>query len=189
MAMTTKPNRHDAEVDASDVRAHRDAVLAAQQTEADYPLGAKGRTYQRDLTTLAQAAVISSDDVPGLLNTIADLRRELAVVSERGAESASREQDASPEIPPTNPHAVEIVRDEAWPTDADVAAYSWQCECGESGDPKYAADLYGQEVDIGAADRRARSFAEIDALDHTESHVEIVNDEIERGENEWELSL
>jgi hypothetical protein len=87
-----------------------------------------------------------------------------------------------------NRHDVEIVRDETWPLNYDVAAYSWQC-CGESGGPFYATDLYGQEAEAGAADRRARAAAEIDSLDHTEPHVELVNDEIERGEDEWELAL
>ena len=76
---TTKITPHNVAVY---VRAHRDAVLAAQQAEANYPLGAKGRAYRRDLTTLAQAALTSSDDVPALLNTIEDLRRELAAAAE-----------------------------------------------------------------------------------------------------------
>lgn len=93
---TTKitPPPHNAEIVAAYVRAHRDAVLAAQQAEANYPLGAKGRAYRRALTTLAQEALTSSDDVPALLNTIEDLRRELAAASGRCREtSASQEQD------------------------------------------------------------------------------------------------
>jgi hypothetical protein len=87
-----------------------------------------------------------------------------------------------------NRHAVEIVRDETWPPAADVAAYTWQCDCGASSEPFYATDLYGDGIDIGDVDRRARSFAEIDSLDHTEPHAEIV-DEIARDDDEWELSL
>jgi len=67
-----------------------------------------------------------------------------------------------------NRHAVGIVRDETWPPDADVAAYSWQCECGDRGELSYATDLYGQEVEGGYADKRAKAAAEIDSLDHTE---------------------
>jgi hypothetical protein len=67
-----------------------------------------------------------------------------------------------------NRHTAEIVRDETWPPDADVAAYSWQCACGSRGDPSYAADLYGEKVESGSADKRARAAAEIDSLDHTE---------------------
>jgi len=89
-----------------------------------------------------------------------------------------------------NPHAVEIVRDETWPPDADVAAYTWQCEpCGDRSEPFYASNLYGDGIDTGNADRRARSLAELDSLDHTEPHVELVDNEIERDDDEWELSL
>ena len=90
----------------------------------------------------------------------------------------------------SNRHAVEIVRDETWPPNYDVAAYTWQCEpCGDRSEPFYATDLYGDGIGTGDADRRARSLAEIDSLDHTEPLVELVDDEIERGADEWELSL
>jgi hypothetical protein len=96
-----------------------------------------------------------------------------------------------------NPHAVEIARDETWPPDADVAAYSWQCDCGTSSELFYATDLYSDRTDTSDTARRARSFAELDSLDHTEyphEHVaRIVNEtdrEADRYANaDWELSL
>jgi len=68
-----------------------------------------------------------------------------------------------------NRHAIEIVRDETYPPTGDVAAYSWQCACGDRGDPQYATDLYGMEVESDHANERARKAAEIDSLDHTKS--------------------
>jgi hypothetical protein len=61
--------------DAPDVWAHRDDVLAAQQLAQVVPADV---LHFGHLTTLLRAAVASSDDVPALLDTIADLRRELA---------------------------------------------------------------------------------------------------------------
>ena len=61
--------------DAPDVWAHRDAVLAAQQLAQVVPADV---LHFGRLTTLLRAAVASSDDVPALLDTIAELRRELA---------------------------------------------------------------------------------------------------------------
>jgi hypothetical protein len=63
--------------DAPDVWAHRDAVLAAQQ--ATRGLSSTDEVSFGRLMPLLRAAVASSDDVPALLDTIADLRRELAV--------------------------------------------------------------------------------------------------------------
>jgi len=70
-AAATTAIRHD----APDVWAHRDAVLAAQQLAKVVPADV---LHFGHLTTLLRAAVASSDDVPALLDTIADLRRELA---------------------------------------------------------------------------------------------------------------
>jgi hypothetical protein len=74
----------------------------------------------------------------------------------------------------TNPHAVEIVRDETWPLNEGVAAYTWECDCGDTSPRFYATDLYGDELQGEQAEDRARAAAEIDSLDHTE--------------DEWELS-
>jgi len=87
-------------------------------------------------------------------------------------------------------HTAEIVRDDTWPLNEGIAAYTWQCDCGDTSPRFYGTDLYGDEIEGEVAEERARSATEIDSLDHTElSADDGLVSEAGRTDDEWELSL
>src|SRR5664280_2415801 len=90
------------------------------------------------------------------------------------------------------------------------AAYEYGQQPGVDGDPdvyrppvwnqllpsplhsRDTTDLYGQEAESDHVDKRARSVAESDSLDHTEyphGPADGLVNEVIRDEDEWELSL